>query len=1256
MVDKSPIPKKRPDESKPKFVDAVYRGDNGSVLTSPDENNPVTMLGLTEGDTFRQDPSSDYNARGLYFTRSEEAEGGPALRGGDTKIYPSGGPNTEPFQVGDVVLFGEKGLNPQTAAHEFMHRGFEKLRTDYTPAQVSERFGEDVADLLYADRPVYEHALLQGVFEREGVTSFNTYYEDLDDDSQDRLDRTVSAVYELANESLGERGFQTDRDRGPTTRPKRNVPEPSFFQKIKKLIGFNEGGLVEDEQMQEVFGLPQEELFTPTFESSEPETDSERVDRVLGRRPGFRSFDEARGQVSQEELEAGLDNAASVLVPFYDSGVNIVNVLQEYQKPEEERNYVYIEEELGKAGESAAVEGAMMIAGGVAGKYGGQAIGRLIDKVNEYEFDPNTMSAFGVGSIRKKAPEVNRQMANEEYAQRWSSFDEAETPEDWQKQVKKYVSEERDVSPTIRTPELEDSTRQLLENKITREEHLANVDRYKPVNPWDSLPREPSDKATVFSLKPNQRQDGFFILSDEAAQGLGVNVSPLKVGDMFNGRLDIPAYNAHDTWIVAGTSPAVKSASGGSATTYAKAIHYTGKEGKPVKFIASPKTSEAIGKGEAGKTGYATVSGFVKDLDPDAIREQAVKYLDDPDWVQVGFDPRRQGGFYVRAGDNKHVPVREAEEVIQIGPLVLAKKPKLDFEHTGYNEGGLAVDDQMQGMFKSTRTGYAEGGEVGAVEGATVGVDPVSGNEVPAGSMPEEVRDDIPAMLSEGEYVVPADVVRFFGVKFFEDLRADAKMGLQEMESNGRIGGEPVDGSGEEDLSAEEMDDLDMLLMQFAEEGSLNITEEEDEEDQGFAVGGVVEPMGGEPTGADALVERVMSAVKTNPAMQQELASKGIQISRTTPQMQPEEMSQVNPPQTGTQGFAEGGVTIPSMTEEAITSPSTVPSQFQVLGGSYFQPQAPVSQPTPVCPPGQRYDSVKKMCVPIDQGIAQQPTPTPSNDDDGGPDIVPQPTGTGEGGGFAGGIGWADDVDWADPQGWIKENITPSGDFSKNVAGTVGSLVSGPAGVAISALPAMNDLRNVAKMRAMQKVYEAAGMEDEAALIGSQVDKYVKSSPKLVDRLDDFLASGEGGYEAILKKNGIDPENPDPAAVRKIVQSGGGTAGTPKPTPKPKTTTSSSSGSSRNTQDFHKKIREDAAARKAKAEASVQSVKDEAARTGKSIAEVGRERAPSTAKTSNVGSGSGGTATMNDSVSAKDESDPRNQNKGGLMTKKKKKK
>jgi len=99
-----------------------------------------------------------------------------------------------------------------------------------------------------------------------------------------------------------------------------------------------------------------------------------------------------------------------------------------------------------------------------------------------------------------------------------------------------------------------------------------------------------------------------------------------------------------------------------------------------------------------------------------------------------------------------------------------------------FAEGGVAMNKQMEMAFM----------QQGGLKDDGMRQDPVSGNEIPNGSMASEVRDDIPAQLSEGEYVVPADVVRFFGVKFFEDLRSEAKMGLQSMEANGRIGGEPV--------------------------------------------------------------------------------------------------------------------------------------------------------------------------------------------------------------------------------------------------------------------------------------------------------------------------------------------------------------------------------------------------------------------------------------------------------------------------------
>jgi hypothetical protein len=71
-------------------------------------------------------------------------------------------------------------------------------------------------------------------------------------------------------------------------------------------------------------------------------------------------------------------------------------------------------------------------------------------------------------------------------------------------------------------------------------------------------------------------------------------------------------------------------------------------------------------------------------------------------------------------------------------------------------------------------------------EGGTV--DPVSGNDVPPGSTQEEVRDDIPAQLSEGEFVFPADVVRFIGLEKLMMIRQRAKAGLQRMEDMGQMG------------------------------------------------------------------------------------------------------------------------------------------------------------------------------------------------------------------------------------------------------------------------------------------------------------------------------------------------------------------------------------------------------------------------------------------------------------------------------------
>lgn len=89
-------------------------------------------------------------------------------------------------------------------------------------------------------------------------------------------------------------------------------------------------------------------------------------------------------------------------------------------------------------------------------------------------------------------------------------------------------------------------------------------------------------------------------------------------------------------------------------------------------------------------------------------------------------------------------------------------------------------------------------------------IDPISGNEVPFGSLQEEVRDDIDAKLSEGEFVFPADVVRFIGLENLMKLRQKAKKGLAEMEDMGQMGNSDeatMDDDGEFDAEINQMID-----------------------------------------------------------------------------------------------------------------------------------------------------------------------------------------------------------------------------------------------------------------------------------------------------------------------------------------------------------------------------------------------------------------------------------------------------------------
>jgi len=207
-----------------------------------------------------------------------------------------------------------------------------------------------------------------------------------------------------------------------------------------------------------------------------------------------------------------------------------------------------------------------------------------------------------------------------------------------------------------------------------------------------------------------------------------------------------------------------------------------------------------------------------------------------------------------------------------------------------FAQGGVAMKDQMEMNFGKAET-----------------VDPVSGNDVPPGSLPIEVRDNIPARLSEGEYVVPADVVRYFGVRVFEQMRAEAKMGLQQMDADGRIGGEPIEPQ-QAQLSD---DDLNSIIEQAMQQ----------EQPMMANKGGVVGYKYGGYQAPDYITDFLGSSLFGGDTSANEFYN-----------------VDDYKPTTGEYGTPEEAA-----------------------------PAVTVNVPDPVCPPGQVYNRAKQMCVPKEE-------------------------------------------------------------------------------------------------------------------------------------------------------------------------------------------------------------------------------------------------------------------------------------------------
>lgn len=237
-----------------------------------------------------------------------------------------------------------------------------------------------------------------------------------------------------------------------------------------------------------------------------------------------------------------------------------------------------------------------------------------------------------------------------------------------------------------RIPEVQKAADDYKKGNITQDEYIKTVREKQPIKALKSVPAIPSLKRVITSLATNKVEKGIIGLTKEVPNGTLVGL-----------RLDIPAYDSYDTWVVSVHDGANRTSKGGSIGYGQAAVI------KNVTFGAEPKATLGIATGK-DKAPIARMYGEWVNEDPQSVHDRAEKLMNDPAWTQVGMNPFRHSWFYDKANGN---PVISADEVIQVGALVLAKNVVMgsitDQQFKTKNEKGEDIyfrkDDKVKGTY-----------------------------------------------------------------------------------------------------------------------------------------------------------------------------------------------------------------------------------------------------------------------------------------------------------------------------------------------------------------------------------------------------------------------------------------------------------------------------------------------------------------------------------------------------------------------------
>ena len=220
-------------------------------------------------------------------------------------------------------------------------------------------------------------------------------------------------------------------------------------------------------------------------------------------------------------------------------------------------------------------------------------------------------------------------------------------------------------------PIFKDQILSLLKGEITPEQYVDIIKKNRGDVSYKSLPLLPSDNAIRQALRGTKKDFvGKENVKPDPASG---KPRDYNQGDIVESRLDIPAYTDNGVYVVAVHPPRPK----GAERTPTPMNFVATLRLKNVTFEAPVSIAVLIGLKETPKNTVATMKGeYVSggtDVSDVENYESAEKYLNDPEWTQIGYNPYLASYFWTRKEFN---PVVSADEVVQIGGLIFAKNAK----------------------------------------------------------------------------------------------------------------------------------------------------------------------------------------------------------------------------------------------------------------------------------------------------------------------------------------------------------------------------------------------------------------------------------------------------------------------------------------------------------------------------------------------------------------------------------------------------